>query len=132
MRLRIGEMKYYKGKKTNGIIIGNDVNFKIHKNKTFRRAQSGTYTVYTDKGGTVGPGQFDNIQSTILEGIAWRVIETKAQGSYMFHGEKIRGKDNLVEFLRENEDAVATIKEEIIEKLSADKTNVEMGGAEDV
>lgn len=126
IRLRIGEIKFYKGKKTNGIVIGNDVNFKIHKNKTFRRGQSGTYTVYTDRGGPVPPGHFDNIESAIIDGIAWRVIETKAQGSYEFNGDKIRGKDNLVAYLRDNDEAIEYIKESIMEKLSKNKSNIEI------
>lgn len=123
LRLREGE-SIYLGNKVNKIIIGKRVRFKVQKNKTFRASQSGEYTIYFDKGGPVGPAQFDNAESAIVEGIRWRVITNGGSGNYSFGSYKVRGKEKLVALLRKDEDAVEFIKDSILEKLFGEGTNL--------
>lgn len=107
-------------------IVGQVVKYKIEKNKTYKRMQSGEFDFYfadNDSGTPVAHN--DNYKSIIIEAIAWGLIQ---RGGAWFSfpdpdtGEviKFQGVDKVVSFLRGREDIVMTFKEEIL-KLASKK-----------
>lgn len=132
IRLRHGQDIYYSRKHgvvydrkpNDGVVIGSTVKFRVHKNKTFRRAQTGEYDMFIDLGGPVEPGHFDNVKSAIMEGLTWNVIKTPSQGTYEINGIRIRGKEKLVETLREEPELVEYVRDAVVRKLHTNKSHL--------
>lgn len=132
LRLREGTPIYYSKKQgvvydkkpNDGVEIGRSIKYKVHKNKTFRRAQTGEYDMFFDKGGPVPPGHFDNVKAAIMEGLAWNVIKAKSQGVYVLADTTIRGKEALVKAMRDKPELIDKVRDEIIYKMETTKSNV--------
>lgn len=96
-------------------IIGQEVKFKIHKNKTGTPQRTGSYDFYFDEGGPVPIGHIDTAKELLQEGLAYGVIELG--GSWPeWRGLRANGKDAFMDLLRaQDEDVLLELKEEILD-----------------
>jgi len=110
------------GSGVNKQIIGQQIKFKVHKNKVGVPQKTGMFDFYFDDGGTVPRGFIDNFKEVIIEGIAYDVIQ-KAGAWISYKDVKVQGADNFIEILREREDLFEEIKEKLMEvALNSDNT----------
>ena len=110
------------GSGVNKQIIGQQIKFKVHKNKVGVPQKTGMFDFYFDDGGTVPRGFIDNFKEVIIEGIAYDVIQ-KAGAWISYKDVKVQGADNFIEILREREELVEEIKEKLMEvALNSDNT----------
>lgn len=105
------------------ITVGHKVSAKIHKNSLGRAGTAieyWLYTVDTAKYGTVGVDQNQElINLSILTGI----LDKGGAGMYSykdFPKGKIRGYDNVIKYLLQNEDTFLKMRGELLDKLSTD------------
>ena len=102
LRLRRGDWISV-GTGKNKQIIGQEVRFKVHKNKTGIPQRSGSYDFYFDEGGVVNPGEIDVFKDVVQEAIAYGVINVA--GSWFSYADiRVQGADRMIEALRERED----------------------------
>ncbi len=101
------------GSGVNKQIIGQQIKFKVHKNKVGVPQKTGMFDFYFDDGGTVPRGFIDNFKEVIIEGIAYDVIQ-KAGAWISYKDVKVQGADNFIEILREREDLFEEIKEKLM------------------
>ena len=117
LRLRKGDW-IAEGTGDNKEIVGQVVKYKIEKNKTFKRMQTGEFEFYFAENKLEIPVHHnDNFKSTVVQGIAWGLIE---RGGAWFTLDKekdlkFQGVDNLIAFLRENPQYVDKIKEQVLD-----------------
>ena len=86
LRLRRGDWISV-GTGADKIIIGQVVKFKTNKNKTYKQQQTGEFDFYFDDSDRVPIAHIDNAKETVIEGIAWGVIE-RAGAWFKYKGEK--------------------------------------------
>lgn len=120
VRFRKGDW-LQEGKGNDKEIVGQEVKYKITKNKTYKRMQSGEFDFYYSDSmlsGTRG-GFNDNFKSTIMlalqhglihQGGAWFVLFKETEREY-----KCQGLNKVVEYLRENPQLVEEFKETLLE-----------------
>lgn len=112
IRLRKGESIAI-GTGKNKTIIGNEIKFKVNKNKVGAPMKTGRFELYTDDGGVVPKGHIDNFKEVIIEGIAYGVI--KRGGAWIsYKNLKAQGAENFVELLRNYPAVTAEIREELM------------------
>lgn len=99
LRLRRGDwIKIGSGQ--NEQIIGQQVKFKVHKNKTGTPQRTGMFDFYFDDGGPVEQGHFDNVKEVIIEGVAYGVL--KKSGAWYTYGDiRVNGIDAFTDKMRE-------------------------------
>lgn len=123
IRLRRGDW-LKQGKGDNAEIVGQVVKFKIEKNKTYKRMQTGEFDFFFSENDTAIPvGHNDNFKSVIIEGIAWGLIERGGAWFYLDkeNGVKFQGVDALISHLRENPQIVEDLKVKILELADTSK-----------
>lgn len=104
------------GSGDNKEVIGQTVAYKIPKNKTYKRMQSGEFDFYyAENDFGVKEGFNDNIKSIIIAGVEWGAIERSGSYYYLDEDNKFQGKDKLVEYLREKPDKVNELKTKILD-----------------
>lgn len=131
IRLRRGDWIVI-GTGANKQIIGQEVKFKIHKNKTGTPQRTGSYDFYFDEGGPVPPGHIDNVKELVIEGLAYGVIELS--GTWLeYEGLKAQGKDKFIGLLRaQDEDFQSELRESILDvALNTDHDVVDRFGEDD-
>lgn len=119
LRLRRGDW-LTEGTSTKKTFVGQVVKYKIEKNKTYKRMQSGEFDFYYDENKLDIPvGHNDNFKSIVQMGIDRDLI---VQGGAWFflnkdteHEVKFQGRDNLIAYLRENPGLVDDIKSIILD-----------------
>lgn len=119
LRLRKGDW-VTNGTGTNKTFVGQVVKYKIEKNKTYKRMQTGEFDFYYDENDADIPvGHNDNFKSIIQLGIERDLIQRG--GAWFFLNKdtkdevKFQGQDNLIVYLRQNPDLVDQMKEIILE-----------------
>lgn len=119
LRLRKGDW-ITNGKGDNKAFVGQVVKYKIEKNKTYKRMQTGEFDFYFDENDLQIPvGHNDNFKSIVQLGIERELI---IQGGAWFylnkdteHEVKFQGKDNLIQYLRENPGLIEDIKKIVLD-----------------
>lgn len=101
-------------------IVGQVVKFKVEKNKTFKRMQTGEIDFYLDSNNSAGipSGFYDNFKAIIIEAVDWGVIDKG--GAWFFLDKetpnemKFQGLQSLINYLRENPDYVNVLEERVL------------------
>lgn len=101
-------------------IVGQVVKFKIEKNKTFKRMQSGSFDFYFSKNNAgVEPNYNDNNKSLVMLGVQWGVIE-RAGAWFKYGEEKYQGVASVVQALKEQPELLQKIYNEVLELIQKD------------
>lgn len=96
-------------------VVGQVVKFKVEKNKTYKRMQTGECDFYFSDTNSAGVKRFfnDNIKEVILNAVAYGVIKRRA--SYFdYDGNTYQGVLKLTEALRNNNELIEKLKNEIL------------------
>ena len=116
IRLRKGDW-IAEGTGDNKELVGQIVKFKIEKNKTYKRMQTGEFDFFFAENDLEIPvGYNDNEKSIIEEAVAWGLIVRGGAWFYLDKEkkEKFQGLKSVVDFLREHPERVQSLKEEIL------------------
>lgn len=116
LRLRKGDWITTKSKE----FVGQVVNYKIEKNKTYKRMRSGSFDFYyAENPYGIEVSHNDNFKSIVILGIERDII---AQGGAWFflnkgteHEIKFQGKDALIDYLRENPEIIDQLRDIILD-----------------
>lgn len=93
--------------------VGQVVKFKIEKNKTYRRMQSGEFDFYFDDNNAGVPMYYnDVIKEVIACGVEWGVIQ-RSGSWFVYEDTRCQGLGALVDTLRNNEDVLKSIQDKI-------------------
>lgn len=119
LRLRRGDW-ITNGTGNNKAFVGQVVKYKIEKNKTYKRMQTGEFDFYYDENDIGMPvGYNDNFKSIIQLGIDRELIQKGGAWFYLNKETdqevKFQGQDALIEYLRANPDLVKDIKKMILD-----------------
>ena len=114
IRLRRGDW-ISEGTGDNKEIVGQVVKFKIDKNKTFKRMQTGEFDFYFSDGNNAGIPEFfnDNYKEIIVCAVEWGVID-RTGSWFVYNGQKYQGMNNLVSALKDDATLIEKLKEEVI------------------
>ena len=114
IRLRRGDW-ISEGTGDNKEIVGQVVKFKIEKNKTFKRMQTGEFDFYFSDDNNAGIPEFfnDNYKEIIVCAVEWGVID-RTGSWFVYNGQKYQGMTNLVAALKEDPALIEKLKEEVI------------------
>ena len=114
IRLRRGDW-ISEGTGDNKEIVGQVVKFKIEKNKTFKRMQTGEFDFYFSDNNNAGIPEFfnDNYKEIIVCAVEWGVID-RTGSWFVYNGQKYQGMNNLVSALKEDPALIEKLKEEVI------------------
>ena len=114
LRLRRGDW-ISEGSGNNKAFVGQVVKFKVEKNKTYKRMQTGEFDFYFDSNNAgVSPLHNDYIKEVIMCAVEWGVI-TRAGSWFVYKESKYQGLNALVEALRNNDDLVNEIKKIVLD-----------------
>jgi len=103
-------------------IVGQVVKFKIEKNKTFKRMQTGEFDFYfADNNAGVPVFYNDNEKEIVMCGVEWGIIERTGSWFVCF-GQKYQGLTALVNALKSDPEIVQKLKSEVL-KLIVHKNN---------
>ena len=113
LRLRRGDW-ISEGTGSNKEIVGQVVKFKIEKNKTYKRMQTGEFDFYFSENEAGIPEGFnDNMKEVILNAVLYDVIKRK--GAYYTYGDlQFKGSANLIETLKNDIALVEELKKEVM------------------
>lgn len=119
LRIRKGDW-ITEGKGDNRHIVGQEVKYKVMKNKTYKRMQTGEYDFYFDENSAnVKEGYVDNFKSAIMLALDYNLIEQAGSFYYIDRGTerevRQQGLANMIDFLRDNPNYVDRFKLEILE-----------------
>lgn len=119
IRLRKGDW-ITEGTASNKAFVGQIVKYKIEKNKTYTRMQTGEFDFYYDENNNNIPvGSNDNFKSIVQLGIDRELIQRGGAWFFLNKGTdqevKFQGQENLIAYLRENPELVNDIKEIILD-----------------
>lgn len=120
IRIRRGDF-IYEGKGDNKRVVAQEVKYKILKNKTYKRMQSGEFDFYQDENNVAGVPEFynDNFKSAIILALEYGLIEQGGAWYYFDRGTenevKFQGLDKVINYLREKPEIVEGFKEKILE-----------------
>ena len=114
IRLRRGDW-ISEGTGDNKEIVGQVVKFKIEKNKTFKRMQTGEFDFYFSSDNNAGIHEFfnDNYKEIIVCAVEWGVIE-RTGSWFVYNNQKYQGMNNLVAALKEDPSLIERLKEEVL------------------
>lgn len=114
LRLRKGDW-ITEGKGDNKLIVGQEIKFKTHKNKTYKQQRTGSFDFYFDStlDGSHEMGEIDNFKSIVVLGIEYGIIE-RAGAWFKYNGNNLaQGADNTVTYLKHNQDVYNEIKDKL-------------------
>ena len=125
LRLRRGDW-ITEGKGDDKEFVGQVVKFKVEKNKTYKRMQSGEFDFYfAQNNAGINEAHNDNFKSIVMLGIDYELIEQGGAWFYLNKGleneQKFQGVTKLLDYLRENPHLVEEMKHKIIELDNASK-----------
>lgn len=96
--------------------IGQIIKVMIYKNKTAPPFKEAELTLYYGKG-------FDTTGELIDRAVALNLMEKGGGGYFTFHGEtegqRMQGKDNLVQYLKDHPDILERLRLQVVEKQQA-------------
>ena len=95
--------------------MGQVVKFKIEKNKTYKRMQTGEFDFYFSPDNNAGVPQYfnDNYKEIIVSAVEWGVIE-RTGSWFVYQDNKYQGMNALVSALKEDPTLIDKLKEEVI------------------
>lgn len=113
IRLRRGDW-ISEGSGENKEIVGQVVKFKIEKNKTYKRMQTGEFDFYfSENNAGISPYFNDNCKEVIISAVEWGVIE-RAGAWFMYKEQKYQGMNKLIDALKDNPEMIEQLKSEVI------------------
>lgn len=115
IRLRKGDW-ITEGKGDHKEIVGQVTKFKIEKNKTFKRMQTGEFDFYFSENNSAGvkPLYNDNFKEVVLLAVEWGIVERR--GAWFYYKEnKYQGIDSLIAALKGSPELVNEIKKQVID-----------------
>ena len=114
--------------------IGKKAIFEVKKSKTGPPAETGEFDLYFKPGSKTREARIDNVEALIRYGVLYEVITKKGGGSFTFNSfssptsmQKIRGEDNLKEFLRSHPTEFRALSLEVIRKCSCGYATIGKG-----
>lgn len=115
LRLRRGDW-ISEGKGDNKSVVGQVVKFKIEKNKTYKRMQTGEFDFYfsDENSADVKSLYNDNFKEIVMCGVEWGVIERRGAWFY-YNDHKYQGIDSLIEDFKTQPEMVEEIKKQVID-----------------
>ena len=114
LRFRRGDW-IIEGKGDNRQVVGQVVKFRIEKNKTYKRMQSGEFDFYfADNSAGVRSLFNDNFKEIIMLAVEWGVVERRGAWFY-FNDNKYQGIDSLIADLKDKPEMVDSIKKQVID-----------------
>ena len=95
--------------------VGQVVKFKVEKNKTYRRMQTGEFDFYFAPSNTANIPEFfcDYIKEVIVCGVEWGVVE-RAGAWFKYKDVKCQGMEQLISALSSDAKIVESIKKEVL------------------
>lgn len=114
LRFRRGDW-IIEGKGEDRQVVGQVVKFKIEKNKTYKRMQTGEFDFYfADNSAGVRSLFNDNFKEIVMLAVEWGIVERR--GAWFNYNEnKYQGLDALIKDLKEHPETVESIKQQILE-----------------
>lgn len=113
IRLRRGDW-ISEGTGDNKEIVGQVVKFKIEKNKTFKRMQTGEFDFYFSENNAGIPEFFnDTYKEIIVSAVEWGVIE-RAGSWFVYDSQKYQGMNALVNALKGDSSLIEKLKKEVL------------------
>ena len=95
-------------------IVGQVVKFKIEKNKTFKRMQTGEFDFYFAENNSGTPVFYnDREKEIVMCAVEWGIIE-RTGAWFMCYGQKYQGLAALVNALKKDPDMVETLKNDVL------------------
>lgn len=114
LRLRRGDW-ITEGKGDSKRTVGQVVKFRVEKNKTYKRMQSGEFDFYFDDNNSANIRSLynDNYKEIVILAIDWGIIERK--GAWFYYADnKYQGLEALIDDLLKKPEIVDKIKSEIM------------------
>lgn len=114
LRLRRGDW-ITEGKGDNKEVVGQVVKFKIEKNKTYKRMQTGEFDFYfAENNAGVPVLHNDNFKEIVMLAVEWGVVDRR--GAWFYYNEsKYQGLDALIADLKDSPDKVDEIKKQVLD-----------------
>lgn len=114
LRLRRGDW-ITEGKGDNKEVVGQVVKFKIEKNKTYKRMQTGEFDFYFAENNAGVPILYnDNFKEIVMLAVEWGVVDRR--GAWFYYNEsKYQGLDALIADLKDSPDKVDEIKKQVLD-----------------
>lgn len=113
IRLRRGDW-ISEGTGANKAFVGQVTKFKVEKNKTYKRMQTGEFDFYYDDNNAGVPELHnDTIKEVITCGVEWGVI-TRSGAWFMYEDMKYQGLNALIDAMRSDEGLIEEIKSKVI------------------
>lgn len=95
-------------------ITGQIVKFKIEKNKTFTRMQTGEFDYYfADNTANVVKYHNDYLKDVVITGYNWGIIE-RSGSWFVYKDKKVQGAQGMVDLLRNEPDIVEDIRTQVL------------------
>lgn len=117
LRLRRGDL-IFNGVGENKVQVGQEVKFKVQKNKTYGPGKTGMFCLYTDENDVgVKRGWVDVQLSIILEAIKYGYVKRSGSFYSLLNNPdvKFQGRDKMIAYLQENPDIVKELQDLIVE-----------------
>ncbi len=114
LRFRRGDW-IIEGKGEDRQVVGQVVKFKIEKNKTYKRMQTGEFDFYfADNNAGVRSLFNDNFKEIVMLAVEWGIVERR--GAWFNYNEsKYQGLDALIKDLKDHPETVDSIKQQILD-----------------
>lgn len=114
IRLRRGDW-ITEGKGDNKEVVGQVVKFKIEKNKTYKRMQTGEFDFYfADNNAGVQRLFNDNFKEIVMLAVEWGVVDRRGAWFY-YNDNKYQGLDSLIDYLKDKPEEVDSIKKQVLD-----------------
>lgn len=113
IRLRRGDW-IVQGTGVDKEMVGQVVKFKIEKNKTYKRMQSGEFDFYFSENNAGVPVSYNDTEKEVVVcAVEYGVIE-RAGAWFKYEDKKFQGLANLVDELKTNPELLAELKEKVM------------------
>ena len=97
--------------------IGQTIQIRTIKNKTAPAQRVAMVDFYFDEGGPLSPGHYDTAKEIVLLAMMEEVI-TRRGAFYEYDGQRWRGKDSVIEAIRDDADLYASIASDVSDAMT--------------
>lgn len=111
--------KLYVGKGDNKRRVGQEIKFRVFKNKTAGADMTAAVDFYNKPGAAIPPGEYDFAKECMVEGILRGVITKGGGGMYGYEDRKWKGAPALLASIREEPDLKDRMIEEVMDAIGA-------------